>query len=684
MESKILYRVSIYIINYWCRIMSGNGSGKSGKDKAKDGPQLGVFGRAIAKEDSLTNQLKDKIKKIKLRIASTERELKKEKVTEEAKAKQRAIMNNLLDELRRLKDDQTTPSNVKESLTLDITNLESNIQLPNLRQQPLFPLQLEAQMDAVRVLREWEGVEPGVTLNALKGQQVARANLEACTTGEWSPMRIELRKMMGIRPGEDSTELSAARVKFAEALHMSMVPQFCGLQIPGMEAVQANNKKVRNLLECIAIVACEECQKDYNPLFVFAEAAFQNPKQFFRHVIGGGFAVGVLAELVGPTAIGIVNKTPGLAFSAAAHMVQNPLASFTTFHATKAYIEPLLEQVFSERFGPRGQRGQRDRDIRRLFDELSEYYQREGVTDIIGFPPADMGSMSNKVSQALHYIGSRVVVGAQSMGGMVESAMRFPGAVCSGVMRVGQSVKRWACDNAMRLLRKYDFTPAGIEEGMFVRILKCLDDKNLLEDPDINNYIIAFLKLNNPSTVFQQLVQRQIAEEEAQGIFIPKPSEITESLGADADPDSLPNRMNPEVVGPPEGSGELLNQGEIYAEMDMNDDNPDTGAFLQGFKRHTIPSLISASNTAEAARREEDEKAARLAAAQAGAQPGAARGGIVNPSGMDQGGGHSRSRKHSVSKRTRRKGVGKKQKSKKNKRQSRRKVRRASSRKLRK
>ena len=48
------------------------------------------------------------------------------------------------------------------------------------------------------------------------------------------------------------------------------------------------------------------------------------------------------------------------------------------------------------------------------------------------------------------------------------------------------------------------------------------------------------------------------------------------------------------------------------------------------------------------------------------------------------GGGRSRSRKRSVSKRTRRKGVAKKQKSKKNKRQSRRKVRRASSRKSRK
>lgn len=47
-------------------------------------------------------------------------------------------------------------------------------------------------------------------------------------------------------------------------------------------------------------------------------------------------------------------------------------------------------------------------------------------------------------------------------------------------------------------------------------------------------------------------------------------------------------------------------------------------------------------------------------------------------------GGRSRSRKHSVSKRTRRKGFAKKQKSKKNKRQSRRKVRRSSSRRSRK
>lgn len=67
---------------------------------------------------------------------------------------------------------------------------------------------------------------------------------------------------------------------------------------------------------------------------------------------------------------------------------------------------------------------------------------------------------------------------------------------------------------------------------------------------------------------------------------------------------------------------------------------------------------------------------AEAEAAEAAAQLGEDNG--------DMGGGRSRSRKRSISKLTRRKGVAKKQKSKKNKRQSRRKVRRTSSRKDRK
>jgi hypothetical protein len=68
----------------------------------------------------------------------------------------------------------------------------------------------------------------------------------------------------------------------------------------------------------------------------------------------------------------------------------------------------------------------------------------------------------------------------------------------------------------------------------------------------------------------------------------------------------------------------------------------------------------------------------------ASAQGGNSNFNFINPSDKPGLGGRSRSRKRSVSKRTRRKGVAKKQNSKKNKRQSRRKVRRASSRKSRK
>jgi hypothetical protein len=695
------------------------GSG-SDKGKAKGSPQLGIFGTAI-KPLSVDRAISRKVKRILDEVDKAKLSFSMSRQQEDDIKKHRKKLNVLLERLDKEVDKPDTPDSVKDVLRKEIAALRGEIERPNLPQPPHFPQQLEARQRAADFLREWEEAEPGVTLNALEGQQVARENLEACTTGDLSPMQIVLHTMLGIRPGEDRTGVSAARVKFAQALHMSIAPQFFGLQIPDMAAVQANTKKERDLLECIAKVACEECQKDYNPLSVFGEAAFQNPTQFWKDVIGGGFAVGVLAELLGPTALGIIRELPSVLFSGATRVGQNPLASFTTFKVTQEYIQPLLEQVFRERFGPREQQGH---NIRQLFDELSKYYVREGVTDIIGFPPADLGSMSNKVKQALHYFGSRVVVGAQSMGDMVKSAMSFPGAVCSGVMHMGQSVKRWACDNAMRLLSKYRFIPVGIEEGMFVRILKCLDDKNLLEDPNINKYIIAFLKLNKPSTVLQKLVQRHMAVDDMTHGTLLGAHEMSQGMSTAASQEP-PNPDDMEGVGL--SSGPLSEPWNIHGEPTVPSSN---GAELRDFRVRTMESQMSASRDAVAARQLEDKEAARLAAgrpsafprpgvqggvqggnlgisfpsgAAARSSPASAQGGVqssslasltgtgsnlsaafARPSASGGLGGHSRSRKRSVSKRTRRKGVAKKQKSKKNKRQSRRKVRRASSHKSRK
>jgi hypothetical protein len=677
--------------------MSGKPTGRRGNEN----PELSLSGKAIrpvSKPTITTKNLKLKIEKIKRQIDTSKKNLKKERATTEEKQKYQEQMNNLLDELRRLQEDPEISSIDKESLRQEIAALRGEIELPNLHQPYLHPEQEKARAAAAQVLTDWESVTPGVSLNDLSPE--ARNRLEACTMEPWSPLQVVLLDMMAAPSKEDSKVLTA-RVNFARALYMSMVPLFCGQGIPTPEAVQSNTNNVHNLLECIAIVACNECQKNYNPLFVFAEAAFQNPLQFLKDAAGGGFAVGVLAEMAGQTVVRAVSQLPGAAFTAATYVAQNPLASFTTYKATEPYIRGLLQQVFGERFG---NQQQPDPQIQRLFDELSEFYLREGVTDIIGFPPADVDSVRNKLSQMLYNIGYRGVASMQNTGGIIQSAIRLPGELCSSAMSAASAIKSWWCGQGMRLLDRYKFIPEGTEGGLFESILACLDHKGLLEDPDINNFVIAFLKHSKPTTVFHQSVAIHMAVDDAQDPFLGS-HQMSQGMDVEASQKN-PNPDELEYVGPDEGSGELMDErvgsAKPYTESSHGDE-------LGQFRSKQNLSQLQSSRDAVAARQLEDEEAARLAADQPNAFPlpnaqgGFAQGG--NPgsffsSGPDArsspafaqggnlggnlGGGRSRSRKHSVSKRTRRKGVAKKQKSKKNKRQSRRKVRRASSRKLRK
>jgi hypothetical protein len=108
---------------------------------------------------------------------------------------------------------------------------------------------------------------------------------------------------------------------------------------------------------------------------------------------------------------------------------------------------------------------------------------------------------------------------------------------------------------------------------------------------------------------------------------------------------------------------------------------PDIAAAATGSKRGRND--LEKAEAAGAAAAVANEGVAALAIAISDASRGdAAAAGRIDSDAAQGGGGRSRSRKRSASKRTRhRKGVAKKQKSKKNKRQSRRKVRRSSSRK---
>jgi hypothetical protein len=618
------------------------------------------------KKQSPQQKLKEKIDVIKGMIEKADKELQKSKNVEVDIEKHKTKLSTLLDGLRSMADEH---SETADAINFDeiFAGLKEQIEFPNRRQAYLHPKQEQARAAAAQVLMDWEHVTPGVSLNDLSPE--VRTRLEACTTPDWSPFKRESDDMVARRATEDPTVLTA-RVNFAMALYMSMVPQFCGQDIPNQEAVQGNTRKVRDLLECIAIVACNECQKGYNPLFVFAEAAFKNPLKFLTDAAGGGFAVGVLAEMAGPKVVGAVGQLPGAAFTAASTVAQNPLVSFTTYKATMPYIKGLLEQVFGERFGDQ----ERDPQIQRLFNELSAFYLREGVTDIIGFPPADVDSVRNKLGQMLYNIGYRGVASMQSTGGIIKSALHLPQDFCSSAMRAASAINSWWCGQGMHLLDRYKFIPEGTEGGLFESILACLDNKRLLEDPDINDFVIAFLKHNQPTTVFRQSVEYVKAVHDAQAPLLGS-HQISDSQRVN-ESQEIPNPGELENVGL--SSGLVSEPGNVHGEQNAPSSD---GAMLGPFRTAQNTSQLHSSRQDMEARRREEAAAARDDVDEGDDMGQLGPGPVPDP---DQRIGGSRSRKRSVSKRTRRKGVAKKQKSKKNKRQSRRKSRSSYSRKSRK
>jgi hypothetical protein len=669
MESKILYRVSIYR-DYWCRIMGDKmdeGSG-SGKVRVRAKPLL-VAGEIIAKVEAT---LKD-VYTAKKSLSSSKREGKDISIYQ---AKLKKLLAPLKKEL-----EKTNISSVQDYLREQIAALESEIELPNLQQPQFHPVQKHAIAAAAEVVANWERVTPGVSLNDLPSD--ARVLLQACTMEEWSPLQAVLNVMIrNLEHENQDPKVITARLNFAIALFQAMVPQFCGMNIPTRTHFQ-QNENVRNLLDCIAIVACNKSEEGYNPIFVFAEAAFKNPLQFLKDAAGFGFAFGALTEMAGSTVVGWGQQVPSALFQLGKYMVTNPLASFTTYHVAEPYIKGLLQQVFGERFGDQYRA---DPHIIALFDELSEYYLREGVTDIIGFPPADIDSILSRLNQILYNIGYRGVASMQRTGDILSQALRFPGELCKSMMGAGSAIKSWVCSQGMRLLDRYKFIPQGTDEGLFESILACLDHKVLLDNPDIDAFVIAYLKHNQPTTVFSQSVRQHIARDVLQhGPLLPV-GQINESLNVAVDPESQ-TPSSPEYVGL--SSRPVPDSGNISAEPDMRSSNGGMLGQLRTDQQAGIFRERDIQFDARTAEAEAEAEAARRLAA--GARPGARGGARGGDLGGDLGGGlggnfggRSRSRKHSVSKRTRRKGVTKKQNSKKNKRQSRRKVRRASSRKSRK
>ena len=663
--------------------------------------------------------IRDEIARIKTAIRVAKQQHERGVITEKNIEKKSKELQDKIDELRTMT--QSLPDTIVDAVNLEdeIIQLEIQINFPNLRDEIFSRQQEEEQKRASVALNMWSIAGVGVSMKDLSPDEIGELSL--CATARWSPLTTKIEELVQANKDEDTKLVSSYR-NVAIGCFNAVVPQWFGHDIP-KESTMADLDQQR-LLACIAQVAVDICQDNYNPLSVFAEAISSGNLKTVGDIVGGGFGLGVLLETGGMTVLEAAANLRSLAGKAVTYVVTNPAASFVTYTAVEPYISALINQVLNERFH-RGR--QRPEDIKELFDRLSEYYRHNGVTDIIGFPPADLDSIRNKLSQLLYEAGYRVLSSAQILGGTVNAALKFPMTLCVKAKEMGDHIMRKWSNLGTKLIDRYGFMPHNMENGWFPRVMMCLNEAGLLNGQHefIELAVRRCLNHSLPTIPYHHLVERLKHLSDVQYGALLSPGSFSESLEATKDYDSPQQHL--EHRGPDTGSGAVSGMGEIQTDPVVPSSNGDALADFRIKMQVTMARAIKETNSiAENIQRDIEQKK-QIAVAQGGAQapPAAAQPGSFFPPAGAQGsaqgfaqgfaqggvassvfnsgprantytasggpprdgpprGGRYHSHKRSASKRTRRKGVAKKEKSKKNKRQSRRKVRRASSRKGRK
>ena len=628
----------------------------------------------------------EKVRAIKGAIKAAEKTLNEGVITEERINDMSASLQDMIDDLHNIA--KKTPEAIIQGFNLEneIERLEYQIKFPNHRVK-IFSKQQETERELARVeLERWSTAGVGVSMNDLSPDEIGK--LSRCASADWSPLTVKIEEMLRKNNTKNPSILTSYR-NVAIGCFEAVVPQWFGHNIP--EQATMTDPDMQHLLDCIAAAAVDICQDDHNPLSVFADAIRFGNLKTVGDIVSSGFGLCVLGQSGLGAALDATVSLTGLGMQAVTYVVTNPAASFVTYTAVEPYIRALITKVLNERFPP-GQ--QQPQDIKVLFDMLSEYYIDNGVTDIIGFPPADLDSIRNKLSQLLYEAGYRVVSSTQTLVETVRAALKFPMRLCKIAKKMGDAIKTTWSNFGIKLIDRYGVMPHNMN-GWFPRVMQCLESKGLLdgEHPIIEMAVRRCLNHSLPSIPYHHLVTRLAHLSDLQyGALLP-PGQLTESLGAVKDPNSSQGSV--ESVGPLNGSGLVMNDGEIHGDVDVLSSN---GEGLADFRVQMQAIMARAIDVTESIaekirgdieqQKREKRAVVRGASARSSSAFDTQPRSSYAPGGSAFGGfafgGRSRSRKSSVSKRTRRKGLAKKQKSNKNKLQSRRKVRRASSRKLRK
>ena len=520
-----------------------------------------------------------------------------------------------------------------------INNLKSKIDRGfELKSNP-FPKLSQAQLtqkeEAEKIIQDWVDAGPGFNYEDLSEEVKTRVNELIPHSNIGTLLETTLRKDYR---DFDTPETMLVLLKSIKKLLQMKIAECC-INPQGQIGIVIGNRHHIIYLTALAQTCIDRIIQSLTGTFsllpLALEAASHDPQKAALDVTSISFATAVLANCSPQGLSGFVGELKGIASTVLDFMTKHPAESFVsgswTFPQLRTLYEAAIRQMYPNIPEP---------TLRGLVDGMNDDFLTRSRRGITGDAPVAVVTLFEKASYLLHRLMGICVGQCQFTGDMVRSAIALPKFLMDMANYAKLKVSQGNQHAGLFIMKRYGFVPqevfAGFEDTLMAELNK-QQAAGLLDMNAVQLFVTRLLKHNFNSTVWDPSVKYHTAQ-----------SDVHRQFPTSVDDDSLhvaPSETPRAPLSPARGDatfGDLPGPGEIQADLTFN---PAGDVFPRGMRdmKHYGASL------------------------------------------KDQYGGRSRSREHSVSKRTRRrKGVAKKQKSNKNKRQSRRKVRRASSRKGRK
>jgi hypothetical protein len=459
------------------------------------------------------DDIQGQIERITRNIRDAERKFDKNKGQAHRDSRVLDKLNDNVQQLRANVHESNISYDDKQRILSNIREMVSTFEKkywPNLRARKLSPEQEELKRESLRIIEEWQAAGSGINLRDLSTEQNAGLN---SFTSTYSTLETLLTDMMQKKEvdGERANTI-LARYNLAILIFKTLVCRF-GL-LDGHDGHGGDvNEPREHLKSCIANVAVARCTKEFNFLHLLPEAAKENPVEFAKRAFGFGFAAVVAHAVTGGVLPPIASGAAGLAGKAVTYAATNPVSGFligTSAVDAATYVNNLIRNALK-----RGQLA--EEQYQQLFDELSTYYQEEGVRELIGVEPIDEDTVLSKLRQLLYKLQFRCVASTFGLRDIIVRAVQLPSTVCSSFKGMIGSAKKTLTGLGLKLIDKYGFIPNDIDESLFQEVITCLvgadeHGERILDDPDIAMFTRRYLQTTNPQIPFAPLVQLHIAQ----------------------------------------------------------------------------------------------------------------------------------------------------------------------------